>query len=206
MSASRDNFDKPAQYTCVASPTPRKVHSTNIALVNAFPAVLRDSAVRAVSVLPENPHSSQIFPVRVADESVALPYRIYHNPALIDRASLSSIEAELVDCLLTRHHDGLVREEHLRRIISRDHIWIPPFVVQLAGEYVVEILQVIQQNLKLLNTTMYTQFLRTNPELLARTKQRVASYWNCYYRNSRREDYVGFRVLDFFESLIDRTG
>jgi len=198
-------FQQSRIYTSFGGPTSPEMHPTNSALINAFPAVLRDNAVRAVSVFPETPHASQVFSVRVADESVALPYRIYHNPALINSASLSSVEKELVECLLTRHHDGIVREEHLRRIISRDHIWIPPFVVQLVGEYVIEILQLIQQNLNLLNTAMYAQFLRSNPELLARTKQRVTSYWNCYYRNSTREDYVGFRVLAFFDSLVGKT-
>ena len=75
--------------------------------------------------------------------------------------------------------------------------------MQLAGEYVIEILQVIQNNLNLLNTEMYGQFLRTNPELFAVTKRRIVSYWNCYYRSSGRKEYVGFQVLDFFESLVE---
>jgi hypothetical protein len=178
------------------------MHPSNSDLVHAFPVVLRDDVVRAVSVFPENPHMSQAFSVRVADEILTLPYRIYHDPGLISTASLHVVEKEIIDCLLTRHHDGMVREDHLRRIVSLDHNWIPPFVVQLVGEYVIEILQVIQQNLSRLNTSIYEQFLRNNPELLARTKQRVTSYWNCYYRSSRREEYVGFRVLDFFESLV----
>lgn len=181
------------------------MHPSNRALINAFPAVVRDAAVRAVSVFPENPRTSKTFSVRVADENATLPCRIYHNPALINTASLSSVEKELVDCLLTRHHDGIVREKHLKQIISRDHAWIPPFVVQLVGEYVIEILQLIQDNLSLLNASVYAQFLQMNPELLARTKQRVASYWDCYHRNVRLEDYAGFRVLDFFESQVGRT-
>jgi hypothetical protein len=95
------------------------MHPSNSDLVHAFPAVLRDGAVRAVAVFPENPRISQTFLVRMADEVLVLPYRIYHNPGLINTASLTSVEKELVDCLLTRHHDGIVREEHLRRIISR---------------------------------------------------------------------------------------
>lgn len=178
------------------------MHPSNSHLIHAFPAVLGNDVVEALSVLPENSLTSQTFSARVADEILALPYRIYHNPALINTASLNSIQKELVDCLLTRHHDGIIREQHLRRIVSYDHIWIPPFVLQLVGEYVIEILQVIKHNLTLLNTSMYQQFLHANPELFAQTKQRVTSYWNCYYGNSRPEQYVGFEVLDFFESLV----
>jgi hypothetical protein len=178
------------------------MHRSNSELVHAFPAVLRDDAIRAVAVFPENPRISQTFSVMMSAEALVLPYRIYHNPELINTASLSDVEKELVDCLLTRHHDGIVREQHLRQIVFRDHIWVTPFVMQLVGEYVIEILQVIQSNLDRLNPSMYEHFLRTNPELLARTRQRVISYWNCYYRSSRREEYVGFQLLDFFESLV----
>ena len=131
-----------------------------------------------------------------------MPYRIYHNPALIDTAPLTSLQRELVDCLLTRHNDGLVRQEHLTRIICSNHVWIPPFVVQLAGEYVIEILHVIHDNLKNLDASIYKQFLEMNREFLSLTEQRVASYWNCYYGNYRRDEYVGFKLVDFFKSLV----
>jgi hypothetical protein len=153
-------------------------------------------------LFPENPRPSKTFPATVADQVVVLPRRIYHNPTLIDTVPLNSLHKELVDCLLTRHHDGFVRERHLTRIISRNHIWIPPFVIQLVGEYVIEILHVIQHNLNHLDTLIYGEFLQVNPELFATTKRRVTSYWNCYYRNCRRDEYAGFQLLDFLESLF----
>ncbi len=70
---------------------------------------------------------------------------------------LSSLQKELVDCLLTRHHNGYDRQSHLERIINSPNIWIPPFVVQLVGEYVIEILQIIDNNLRSLNTPAYAQ-------------------------------------------------
>jgi hypothetical protein len=181
------------------------MHRSNSELVHAFPADLRDNAVLALSAFPENPRPSKTFSARVGDQIVVLPDRIYHDPALIDTVPLNAVQKELVDCLLTRHHDGLVREKHLTRIISRNHIWIPPFVVQLAGEYVIEILHVIRHNLSVLDSSIYGEFLRTNPELFAVIKQRVASYWDCYYRNCRREEYVGFQVLDFLQSLVGKS-
>ncbi len=170
-----------------------------------FPGRLARQCSSCAVGVSQNPHQSKTFSARVADQIVVLPDRIYHDPALIDTVPLNTVQKELVDCLLTRHHDGLVREKHLTGIISRNHIWIPPFVVQLAGEYVIEILQVIRHNLSLLDASIYGEFLRTNPELFAVTKQRVASYWDCYYRNCRREEYVGFQVLDFLQSLVGKS-
>jgi hypothetical protein len=178
------------------------MHQSSAALLGAFPVILRGDASLALSVFPENPRPVRTFPVRVANEVVALPSRLYHNPALIDMASLTSLQSELVACLLTRHHDGFVREENLKRIICSDHFWIPAFVLPLLGEYVIEILQIIQQNLTSLDQPIYREFLQENPEFFAMTKQRLISYWNCYYRNIAKSEYVGFRLLKFFESLV----
>ena len=64
-----------------------------------------------------------------------------------------------------------------------------------------EILRVVQQNLQNLDASTYGSFLRANPEFLATTERRVISYWNCYYRDQKREEYVGFQLLEFFRSL-----
>ena len=85
------------------------MHHSNSELVHAFPADLRDNAVLALSAFPENPHRSKSFSARVADQIVVLPDRIYHDPALIDTVPLNTVQKELVDCLLTRHHDAAVR-------------------------------------------------------------------------------------------------
>jgi len=174
---------------------------SNSELACAFPAVLQDDARLALSALPENPHPSSKYTVRVGNDVVALPYRIYHDPALIKTVPLASLHREMIDCILTRHADGFVRERSLTRIISSNHRWTPPFVVQLVGEYVIEIIRVVHQNLGNLNTSIYGQFLRMNPQFLALTEQRVISYWNCYHRDCRRGDYVGFQVLEFLKAL-----
>jgi hypothetical protein len=92
--------------------------------------------------------------------------------------------------------------KRLTRIIASNRIWTPPFVVQLVGEYVAEIIRVVHQNLGNLDASLYRQFLRANPQFLAITEQRVISYWNCYYRSHARDEYVGFQVLRFFKSLV----
>lgn len=78
-----------------------------------------------------------------------------------------------------------------------------PFVIQLVGEYVLEILVTIQHGLAELDTpgtsqhAAYGQFLAGNPGFLALTSQRVTSYWNCYYRSKYpdRRDYPGHTLL-----------
>jgi hypothetical protein len=179
--------------------TKTKLSSSELAI--AFPIAVRDDVCLALSAFPSTRLLGQSFSVRVDNEVVTVPARIHNDPALISVDQLTDLQRELVDCLLTRHSDGLVREKHLARVVRVNHIWVPPFVVKLVGEYVVEILNVVRQNLSDLDASIYGSFLRANPDFLATTEQRVISYWNCYYRDQRRDEYVGFQLLEFFRSL-----
>lgn len=170
-------------------------------LARAFPASVRDDARVAASTFPATRVLTGSFSVRVGNEIVTLPSRIHNDPALIRVDRLTDLQREFVDCLLTRHTDGVVREQHLARIVGSRHVWVPPFVVQLVGEYVVEILHVIRQNLNNLDPAVYASFLQDNQEFFSLTEARINSYWNCYYRDQKRGEYVGFQLLEFFRSL-----
>jgi hypothetical protein len=175
---------------------------SNSDLKNAFPAFLRDDALEVISVLPQPSLDTKTFSVSVGGETMSIPYRIYHDPALIDATHLTARQRELLNCLLTRHHNGFIRERHLPSILCGHDEWIPPFVVQLVGEYVVEILQAVSRNIHQLDPQLYRSFLQANPRYFALTKQRVISYWNCYYRWQRRADYAGFQIVEFLERLV----
>jgi hypothetical protein len=171
----------------------------------AFPASVRESVSAAVSVMPAaelEPVGS--FTVRVDDADVVIPGRIYNAepPAdLID--ALGEPGRDVLSCLYTRHHDGYVRQRHLRRIVRLPDSWVVPFVVQLVGEYVVEILVDIQEALTELDVEgspqrlQYGRFVADNPAFIELTAQRVASYWDCYYRSAHPEqdDYPGFQLV-----------
>jgi hypothetical protein len=70
----------------------------------------------------------------------------------------------------------------------------------------VEILTAIHRNLASLDSGVYAAFLKDNAALWRTTKQRVVSYWNCYYRRTwwRRGDYVGFQIIEYLDSLLLR--
>lgn len=174
----------------------------NSDLVKAFPESVREDAVLLTSALPKPRLTADTFSVFVGNELLQIPSRVYHEVGRIDSALLTGVQSELLDCLLTRHHDGHVREAHLRKILGRKHEWIPPFVVQLVGEYVIEILSAIRDGLHELDHDLYRAFLISNPAFFKLTKQRVASYRNCYYPCVRVGDYVGFEIVRFFDSLI----
>jgi hypothetical protein len=179
------------------------MHALNAGLAAAFPTSVREHVLAALETFPEPEHpSAEGFSVKVASELVTIPYRIYYPSTLIQTDHLSDLEKEIVDCLLTRHHDGFVRQQRLERIISSGNPWVPPFVVQLLGEYSIEIIGVIHEHLNSLDRPLYREFLQANPEFFTQTTQRVKSYWDRYYRVHPRDEYVGFKVLEFFKSLI----
>jgi hypothetical protein len=134
------------------------------------------------------------FIVNVDNEELEIPYRIYYDePA---STNLTSEETFILACYFTRHNNGHVREKHLKTIIKSHNYFTIPFVVQLLGEYVQEILQIIKDNLD--NNLLYNlgKFKTENPKFFNQTNDRVRSYWYCYHRNIPKKDFVGFQIID----------
>ncbi len=180
-----------------------KTNRTKDELIRSFPSQLHVEVEVVLSVLSEDQHSGnwQFFAVRFGEEFLSIPYRIYFDPPSLETVRLTALQLELFDCLFTRHHDGLVRQKHLERIIRSRNRWVPCLIVPLVGEYVVEILRVIQTNLPSLDASIYADFARANPDYLELTAKRVMSYWDCYYRSIPKEEYPGFRIVNFLKSL-----
>ena len=179
------------------------MHALNAGHVAAFPTALREHVLAALEAFPEpgQPAAGE-FSVKVVGELVTIPYRLYHSPGQIKTEHLTDLEKEIIDCLLTRHHDGFLRQQHLSRIIRSGNPWVTPFVVQLLGEYSIEIIGVIHDHLNTLDRAVYREFLQANPEFFMQTAQRVVSYWDRYHRGHPKDEYAGFKVLEFFKSLI----
>jgi hypothetical protein len=181
-----------------------------VVLASAFPAALGGDVRAATKIIPAArlmPQSS--FSVALEGESVTIPYRLYNaEPASEAQTALSPVQKAILDCIYTRHHDGRVRHRRLEQIIGSTQPWVIPFVVQLVGEYVAEIIVAIREGLADLDRpgtsqhAAYGQFLVRNPDFLALTGQRVDSYWDCYYRAVYRErsSYPGYVLLGSFRS------
>ena len=169
-------------------------------LAAAFPAELRSEMTVVTDLIRPGTATHPGSSVVVRGESLNIPYRIHHDcdDTLFPR--LNEVQAAIYACVLTRHHDGHVRQRHIERLVTSSEPWIAPFVVHLCGEYVIEILEVIEANLSSMDQCVYGVFLRENPMFLKRTHDRMVSYWDCYYRwlYKRKPDYVGFRVFERF--------
>ena len=167
-------------------------------LIKAFPNDCEKeirSLFHKVKLIAEHEmHDS--FAVTLENERLHIPYRIYFKEVSED--NLNENELILLNCIFTRHHNGFIRQKSLEKIISSEKLFVTPFVFQLLGEYVVQIIDVINDNLNERMIENMKMLAEENPAYLQLTKQRIMSYWSCYYRSysSKKEDYVGFKVLN----------
>ncbi|MER7541101.1 hypothetical protein ABTX77_41130 [Streptomyces sp. NPDC097704] len=156
----------------------------------AFPARLAGDVRSVLAVMPDARLGPvEPFQVEVQGEVVAIPSRIYNEePEVGLGRSLTGAQRLILHCLYSRHSDGRVRQRRLEQIVSSSEPWVVPFVVQLAGEYVLEILEAIGRGLPGLavpgsaQRRVYGEFIARNAVFFARTERRVVSYWSCYYR------------------------
>jgi hypothetical protein len=170
----------------------------------AFPASIApnvDAVLRLVDLADHEPTGSDIGPVLLDGEALHIPSRVYFaEPRAEGIEGLSGPARTVMECLYTRHHDGHVREKYLRAVISSSLPWVPPFVIQFLGEYVIEILWVIRRNLEYLSAEPYRRFVEENPAFIELTKQRVASYWGFYFRRCQPREHVAYQILEVLDA------
>lgn len=156
-------------------------------LAEAFPESLREHALRVVAVLPAPTHQPDaqdtIGPITIGGRPIHIPFRIYSAELVASVcASLTPLEQSIAACLYTRHHDGHVRQRALKHALGIDAVWATPFVLQLLGEYVIDIVETIVNAIGEAPSERYVEFLRENQRFLDLTEQRATSYWNEYFR------------------------
>lgn len=176
-------------------------HPTSITC--AFPRHLA-AEVESLARTLNLPNAGQGIAVTLGSEPLVIPYRLY-LPASCD-APLTPTQRLLHACLLTRHPDGHVRQQYLQRIITVQQPWVVPFVLQLCGEYVMELLEVCEAHLPALAPHLYGDFIRDNPAYFDTLRARMISYWDCYHRarHPQLREYVGYRLWRAFAGITAR--
>lgn len=174
--------------------------------VRAFPEAMAGRVRNLVETLIEgqsHPPLGRLGDVRVREAQLQIPYRVYYDSQQLSKVIDSAGEATLIAlCLGTRHHDGFLREKCLRRLLEVDAHWVAPFVVQLLGEYVIEIVRPILERFLQGVEEKYSVFYRQNVAYCQSLERRAISYWSVYYRSrfDRYEDYPAVRALALLRS------
>jgi hypothetical protein len=171
-----------------------------------FPAALQPAAsdlLRTLGAAELSP-PMQGFTVLVQGEKSSAPSRVYYEPSNLRSAIAGSTgdTRMLALCLGSRHWDGYIREECVRELDAVGRPWVVPFVVQLIGEYVVEIVEAAAATvISDASSAQFAEFVRENPAFMATTRRRVTSYWACYYRSRfpTLQSYPAFMALEAVE-------
>jgi hypothetical protein len=101
---------------------------------------------------------------------LSIPYRIYFNepdPGIVSQ--LTCTQKAIFNCIYTRHHDGYVRQRRLEELAGINEYWVIPYTLQLLGEYVVEILQILDKVITDDNIEYYKSFIIENPKYWQQT-------------------------------------
>lgn len=197
-------------------------------LFDAFPYALRQDVEKVIKILPLNDHNilladgqihkvdELIHPdeqvVLLDNEAIKIPYRLYFNEPDADKEKLlTDLQKIILNCIYLRHHNGLVRQQRLAKLIDNTDYFVIPFVFQLLGEYVMEILEVLQMHISP-NSDNYLKFINENQKYWTQTESRMISYWNEYYRRpmypnylppkyATRKEYIGQQIVDRLKEL-----
>jgi hypothetical protein len=137
----------------------------------------------------------------VDGETLVIPYRQYDRP--LSPSGLDQEARLMWLAWLTRSNDGQIRQAAVRELFERPESWMAPFIVQLLGEYVIEISTdiAIFVDTTVLRDSAWTEVFRgfwtENPRFIELSRARAASYWSQYYRNVvfNQAEFPGVRAL-----------
>ena len=192
-----------------------------VMLANIFPTYLLEDIKLIEKNLDMTSQHRSYKPFDVISDGriLSIPARIYlDKDQIMNIKKLTHIQKEIAYCFFTRHHDGFVRERCLKEIINSNNSFVIPYVIQLLGEYVIEIIDVIYQNRNKINQNNFVSYIKENPKHYEITKQRVYSYWNCNYRKFYPKygrgvkyrgkchlDYPGIKMIKYIDKLISNN-
>ncbi|WP_405246158.1 hypothetical protein [Cellulophaga sp. Asnod2-G02] len=137
--------------------------------------------------------------LKLGHETLTIPYRLYFDePSPELEAALTDKQKDILHCIYLRHHNGYLREKRLDLLSENSENWTIPFVIQLIGEYVYELLPIIDKKINEGTLDFYAEFRDENPKYWQQTESRMISYWNEYYRYKfpKLKEYLGFEIVD----------
>ena len=183
-------------------------------LKKAFPEKLAKEVENVIKVLPIENHEIKLvdgqihqmndlihsskYAVKLNSEQLIIPYRLYFDePAKEDEKKLNQIEKEILNCIYLRHHNGYLREKRLKNLLKSENKFVIPYSIQLLGEYVLEILKILDKHITDSNLSLYQEFAEENPKYWQKTESRMVSYWDAYYRykSPNLKEYIGYELV-----------
>ena len=174
-------------------------------LIMCFPLNLKEDVQIVLDklIIKDGDIHEQTYNAEVDNMLLTIPERIYFSESTSE--NLTTTQKHILDCIFTRHHNGFIRQKHLRNLLFCTDYWITPFCFRLLGEYVKDILSDVNVHIEN-NTESYIRFIAENNVFYNRTKSQMISYWDCYYRKeySNFKLYIGFQIFSDMEKAYNK--
>lgn len=150
--------------------------------------------------------SETTFTVHLNGEFLHIPVRIYNEELLSYQfEALDFQEKLMMSCLYTRHVDGFVRQKYAEILLAHvfDAAWVLPYIIKLAAEYVIEIVELIATHKARIPTLALRQFYLENEVFMQKSQQQMLSYWNAYYRKEipNKAHYIGVKLFGYLAQV-----
>lgn len=184
----------------------KKVEAEMQRLLKAFPKALHTDVQVVLAMLlkcEEVPKRKDLmhastYEVMLGGEHLIIPYRLWFDePKEALEKTLTARQKNILNCIYTRHSNGYVREQRLGNITGEIESWMLPFLVQIIGEYVYELLPLIDKTINEKTLSLYASFVEENFKYWRLTQKRMVSYWNEYYRYRfpKIRKYLGTKMV-----------
>lgn len=172
----------------------------------AFPSFLQPDVEPLIKELSSGQlhPASAAFSVYIDGEEIQIPMRVYYQESMLIKCiALPGRSGLIASCLGTRHHNGFLRERCLTQILLANERWTAPYVIQLIGEYVLPIVEMIESAIPHFSPETYCSYIAENQAHYNITFSRAASYWDAYHRvaQPRWHSYAGYRAFVALNSL-----
>jgi hypothetical protein len=185
-------------------------------ILDSFPSDLKEDVESVLDILPldqndvrlcdgqvhhvDNLISDNYQSVMLNSKILKINYRYYFDePKIEEETKLTDLQNVILNCIYLRHHNGFIRQKRLEMLKGFQDYFVIPFTFQLLGEYVIEILVVLDKLINEKTVDNYVQFTKENHKYWLQTKSRMISYWNEYYRRPnciKLKDYIGKKIVD----------
>lgn len=169
-----------------------------------FPSSLKSDVDSVARIIPKENHlPHKLDGSLIVDSDLIQIYsRIYNRePNISAVMELTKTQQLILHCIYTRHYDGFIRQKYLTKLLGDQRSWTAPFIITLIGEYVIEIIEAVESGIKDEDVFLYKKFIDENPIFWEKTKARIISYWNEYYRKSfkYKHDYPAMKIVRIIE-------
>lgn len=170
-----------------------------MSIIKGFPKYLKSDVRVVLSHIGKMKYDKKSITYIIEGQSINMPISIFNLEVPADNLrELTKRQRLILHCVYSRHHDGYIREKHMKNILASDYEeWAIPYIVKISEEHVVEIVQLVYDQLRESDISRIRQFCANNVVPFATGYNRMVNFWNERHRwnHYHFKYYVGKKLF-----------